>query len=659
MGTGSVWSFFTFQDTVLEEQFWDSTSQRTKRWWAIILFLIFVAGLFQTVWYHITDGLMIPLIAASAASLLHFVLALVAQHSGWYHRMQMPVCSIVVLNALVVWSCHALSLDGINRAKASAVTGTTLVCSDAEVARMNAEVVRALIERLELEIIKHFVSVGIMTIGGILLMTTVNVNWCKTVVLKILSSFIMMVVWQLCIPVSSYDMSNKLVPLVSVILVLPIAVCIAITTERRKVFLGNFLQEQQRAYSQEADSILNHTLKNTMSDAAGQLEICLDDPDSIADLDASTIQSLKLALASLQRGMKCCRNRQMYISLVSGTYISVKRMVNVHRFLSDVTMGRAVEVETRLDVDEVELDPVLMDLILDNAVANATKHGHPTRPNVRITVEGGVNGSTVFQVSNVANPNSEVLSAGFVESMFSGEERDKHHMSNALLSSGVGLQHTERAARASGTAISLWQEGSLVIFQAVPPSSGAPPSMDQKDEEVEVEDADQDEDDIDVSDFRKDIQICCIDDTALSLRTLEIGLQRHIKTAKVYTYGQNGPDDVPLFMAHAPSADIIIFDNHIDFTGEHISGVELLRTIKAGGFQGLLVIRSGNTSDEDILQYREAGCHCVVGKEIPIKQATTIIKKAYLHQQASRALPNEVQAFSSAPRDSDAHFSMI
>ena len=98
--------------------------------------------------------------------------------------------------------------------------------------------------------------------------------------------------------------------------------------------------------------------------------------------------------------MTSCRNRQTLISLVSGTYNSVRSAVTAHQFLSDVTMGRAVEVDAQLD--EFQLDPVLMDLILDNAMANATKHGDPRGPNVRITVKGGPDGSTVSQVTNMS-----------------------------------------------------------------------------------------------------------------------------------------------------------------------------------------------------------------------------------------------------------------
>ena len=35
-------------------------------------------------------------------------------------------------------------------------------------------------------------------------------------------------------------------------------------------------------------------------------------------------------------------------------------------------------------------------------------------------------------------------------------------------------------------------------------------------------------------------------------------------------------------------------------------------------------------SDEDLGRYRQAGCHCIVGKEVPMRRATDYIKEAYL-----------------------------
>ena len=181
------------------------------------------------------------------------------------------------------------------------------------------------------------------------------------------------------------------------------------------------------------------------------------------------------------------------------------------------------------------------------------------------------------------------------------------------------------------------------------PSSGPPPSVDQ----------DEEADQVDVSAFPNGLRVCYIDDSKAALRTLEVGLPRHLGAAEVKTFGHNGPDDVPRFMEHAPQADIIMFDHHIDFPGAHTSGLELLRTIKAGGFQGLLIMRSGNTSDQDCLQYREAGCHCILDKAVPTAQAGDVIKKAYLRRERSRAPPDQAQSSCSTANTSVVPFSNL
>ena len=328
-----------------------------------------------------------PLISTCATYFLLIALNILP-HRWHQHVVYVRTISVTVLGACLFWFLQVDMSYQISDANTMAIASSP-VCSDAEVARMHDEVVRMLRERLEVEIVRHHVTLARMLGSCYLTVTCVTFGWCKTVFLAVVSFLSTAIVWQVFnpfVPVSKH--ANKIGAAVGLLFLLPIALAMAVTTERRKVLLTNFLRGQDRAHSQEADSILHHTVKNTMADSAGQLEIFLDDPDGIKDLDPRLIQNLKMALASLRRGMKSCRNRQTYISLVSGTYNSVRSAVTAHQFLSDVTMGRAVEVvETQLG--EFQLDPVLMDLILHSAMANATKHGDPRGPKVRITVKAG------------------------------------------------------------------------------------------------------------------------------------------------------------------------------------------------------------------------------------------------------------------------------
>ena len=79
---------------------------------------------------------------------------------------------------------------------------------------------------------------------------------------------------------------------------------------------AQFLLEQQFAddlaealdASRKADSILNHTLKNTMSEAAGEIEMFLGGLRS-----DTSLSHLRSSLSSLRRAMRSCHARQAYI----------------------------------------------------------------------------------------------------------------------------------------------------------------------------------------------------------------------------------------------------------------------------------------------------------------------------------------------------------
>ena len=91
--------------------------------------------------------------------------------------------------------------------------------------------------------------------------------------------------------------------------------------------------------SRQADSILNHTLKNTMADAASDIELFLED-------GVVGEGHLRRAAASLWRGMRSCLNRQAYLHLVAGKYSVSLLSTNLAKFARELTTGRNVQVRT-------------------------------------------------------------------------------------------------------------------------------------------------------------------------------------------------------------------------------------------------------------------------------------------------------------------------
>ena len=168
--------------------------------------------------------------------------------------------------------------------------------------------------------------------------------------------------------------------------------------------------------------------------------------------------------ASLWRGTRSCRHRQMYFQLAKGTYTPVRQEVRVQVFLRDLTSGQDLTVDSP-DLKAV-LDPMLVSLILDNAISNASKYGHPMHPNVRITVENITakdhpDQGLVFSVTNAAHPDHDPLTNESVALILSGKAPKNPN----ALSDGIGLQHCQLAALALSATISLQQEESVATFK--------------------------------------------------------------------------------------------------------------------------------------------------------------------------------------------------
>ena len=209
---GYFWCFFKFEDTELEKQFWDSNSQRSRRWWlgACAFFLSY--ALIKVVRLHnrgdpITNYA--PLISTCATYFLLIALNILP-HRWHQHVVYVRTISVIVLGACLFWFLQVDMSYQISDANTMAIASSP-VCSDAEVARMHDEVVRMLRERLEVEIVRHHVTLAWMLGSCYLTVTCVTFDWCKTVFLAVVSFLSTAIVWQVCnpfVPVSKH--ANKI-----------------------------------------------------------------------------------------------------------------------------------------------------------------------------------------------------------------------------------------------------------------------------------------------------------------------------------------------------------------------------------------------------------------------------------------------------------------
>eukprot|EP00667_Euglena_gracilis_P013013 EG_transcript_13407 len=163
--------------------------------------------------------------------------------------------------------------------------------------------------------------------------------------------------------------------------------------------LANEARAAQRTAAQKADCMINHILKNLMADAAGCVELFQAD---------GVPEHLQRAQECLTRGMGWCKKRQALVRLTLGQYTPLPLPTHLQRFCEAVVCQRNVALHCPAAC--VRLDPVLCDLVCDNALSNAFRHGHPEDPQVSLAallepVElGSARCRLSFVIRNRTNP---------------------------------------------------------------------------------------------------------------------------------------------------------------------------------------------------------------------------------------------------------------
>ena len=387
--------------------------------------------------------------------------------------------------------------------------------------------------------------------------------------------------------------------------------------------------------SRKADSILNHTLKNTMADAAGQIEMFLEHV-GCSDNDA---EHLQLCIASLYRGMRSCRHRQAYVQMAANTYEVSLQPVRLAEFVGRLVAGRRMRVQVPEGV--LMLDATLCSLMLDNAISNAFRHGNPTDPAVRLTVttEAITEGLRLtFVVANQADATKPVITQAFVDRVLKGTTGTLLQ-SRSPMSDGIGLKHAFLAAELLGMDVSLTQLGTDVRFTAQVAACVA----DGNDGAPEPHAP------IDLSAFPPNLQVCVIDDSGASRQLLAHNLRSRI-TPNVHVFGDKATDVEAFIQKTIALGDVAILDQNLEFGAEaNFLGTDIIARLLANQFKGLICVRSGNVAAEDVAFYHESGAHSVFGKDVPLRQVVEDLKVAYVkHAPEEAPVPVPTAACSSS-----------
>ena len=91
-------------------------------------------------------------------------------------------------------------------------------------------------------------------------------------------------------------------------------------------------------------------------------------------------------------------------------------------------------------------------------------------------------------------------------------------------------------------------------------------------------------------------RILCVDDNAQMLSVLQIGLE---KAGFEVLTASHGTEALRLYHLHAQELSAIISDNEMP----HMSGLEFIQSVRKIGFEGRVVIMSGNFKPNELLAF--------------------------------------------------------
>ena len=381
---------------------------------------------------------------------------------------------------------------------------------------------------------------------------------------------------------------------------------------------------------QDADSVLNHILKNTMADASGCIDLSCqtNTPDDY----------LSKASDILFRGMWWCKLREAILKMVAGCYETVKEMVDVQEFAKDFVRGRKVTLEC--PPRTLKLDPMVCNVVLDNAATNAIRHGCPDDPRVKLSVEIAEKGSRAtsnetqgavpthdmtdasgecttpvevrFVLRNRANPSRPL------KAPWSSQQPSKPlpgDRSRPTLSDGLGLQHISMAANASGMCAQLWQQDAEVFFELSFDTTATQERVLEPLHEPRL--------------FPPGLHILILDDSDIARTNLHARLVKDIPTATVTTYGKDLLEVKEFRREALERGNVLIMDENVHVPGESIQGSDVLMELRAAGYDGFACIRSGSSTAADKARSLRSGAQWHVGKEVWLSDLIRQLRAEY------------------------------
>ena len=422
-------------------------------------------------------------------------------------------------------------------------------------------------------------------------------------------------------------------PLYTVVLTLATAVAlfptsVILTVQSTKIeHQRQVLQEtQQRALAyqraaQKADGVLNHILKNNVVDAQTCIELFFKgDPQAV----------LEHARDLLFRSTWWCRLREAVLRIVEGTYVKAVRNVSLPQFCSDLLVGRP---GITLDCPSVTalLDPIACNIVLDNAITNALRHGCTENQELKLKVavsNHGSSGALSFILINRAKADKPPLDSWSASNDGAAHASAPSPNPNPAgvyqyesVSTGLGLQHITLVASVCDMSAELWQEDAYVYFRL---------HMDSQVSECIATERGPTATTADITRcFPPNVHVLCIDDSPIARKAFQSILPNEIPGSVIQVFGKTLTDVAVFKRAVAERCDIAIVDQNLTFPGAEVKGTDLIKELLAAGYEGLACVRSANCTDADQKEYLECGAHCAIDKNVRWPEMVQLLGNAY------------------------------
>jgi len=420
----------------------------------------------------------------------------------------------------------------------------------------------------------------------------------------------------------------------------------------------------------EADSILNHILKNSIAGVASMIELDHRESNITHDRDQEVLQQLHLM-------MDWCTERQCMIDLSNRTYKTAPRVVNLPKLFSQFALRSEVSCENA----DCAVDDKMVLIAVENALSNAKSHGNGSVVKLNAAIDVNSRGTWLnIKIRNHVNVADNVTSKqlrGLVRVSPGGNDCESVGPASITRKAGTrsGLRHISLACNGAKGRFHLdildSDETEVVASLRFPAT-------------VQVPESSSENEDSQVSLFQPSgtscsrnagdetlpttVKLCAIDDSKLICK----GYERILLPALGLSGGDSkvccpdsteavnrfvddviGTSDFPVVRP----ADVVLLDQNIELkeasTDESASlmkradavvlGTDIARDLRKRDYNGLIIIRSANSSAEDKEKYYARGdVDFCVGKASSNKELAKSIAGAYHDRKRSACVQGQI-----------------